>query len=414
VYKRSYTAQALGQIQTDESTRVLGVLLKDQEEVPQRWAADALILHGKRAIPVLIATLPAGGLAKDQAVRALVAIGKDAVAPLRFVLNDRGAYAAAAEALSKIDGADGTAALVRGAHSADDKLRTASVASLSTAKSSEALQVALDNLSATDKLARVDDAIKALGVLGDPRGTPALLPFLLKDKKTAAATSLGWIRDGRAVEPILAQVAKGDGPYRAAAVLALSRIGGPAIPALVREIHSPDVVMRRAAAEALIGTKAAAANGALVAALSDPDASVRAPAARALGWSGNVSAVGALVGALKDKDWRVVDSAAIALGDIGTDAIGPLAAVLASSQDEKLGYQISRAMFNMGLPAVPALITALGNPSPTVQMWVATALGGINDQRAVPALQKLGAAAGPQVKWVVEEQLRVLTGSTKF
>lgn len=415
VYKRSYTAQALGEIQTDESTRVLAVILRDEEEAPSRWAGAALVKHGKRAIPTLMAALGAGGQTKDNAVTALQALGVEAAPRLRFLLADRGAYAAAAQALAKIGGV-GDEALTKGAYCADNKLRVQSISNLAAQKRPGALRVNLDNLNAqADKLAQVDDAITSLGILGDPAAGPALTPFLSTDRKTAAAVSIGMVRYPGAVEPLLAQIPGGDPAYRNAAVLALSRIGAPAVPALVRELRSPNVVMRRCAAEALVGSKSAQATAALVVALSDPDAGVRAPAARALGWKGNLAAVDPLVRALKDSDWRVVDAAAEALGGIGVSAIGKLLTVVAApGQDPKVSFQISRALAIMGREATPTLITALSSQNPAVQQWSATALGAIADQRAVPALKELGRRSSGNVRWVVEEQLRLLTGSTKF
>ena len=198
-------------------------------------------------------------------------------------------------------------------------------------------------------------------------------------------------------------------------MLALSRIGVPAVPALVRELKSSQVVMRRAAAQALKGNTSAEATPALVAALSDPDAGVRARRPRALGWSGNLAPVGALVRALGDKDWRVVDAAVQALGDIGPSAVSQLlTAVGATEQGTTTRFQISQALVVMGRDIVPQLVSALESPNTEVQKWSATALGGINDQRAVKALKQLGRKSSGDVRWVVEEQLRVLTGSTKF
>jgi HEAT repeat protein len=415
VYKRSYTAQALGGIQTPESTRVLGLILKDQEEAPQRWAGEALVKHGKRALPVLMAAMSATGGTKESAIKALVTLGRDAGPRLRYLLDDRGTYVNAAESLAKIGGV-GTEALLVAAYGMDDKSRQQALGKLAAAHRRQVLKAALDNLDAKkDKLAQVDDAIKALGILGDPAAAPALVPFLATDKRAATATSLGLLRSPAATEPLLAQVQKGDGPYRDAATLALSRIGAPAFPALVRELKNPSTAMRRVAAGALVGSNSPQVTGALIAATADADDRVREPAALALGWSGNLAGVDALVKALRDRDWRVVDAAAKALGEIGPSSIGRLLTVAgAPGQDVTVAFQVSRAMSKMGARAVPQLISALSIPSPEVQKWSATALGAIGDQRAVPALKKLDQSATGDVKWVASEQLRVLAGTSVF
>jgi HEAT repeat protein len=136
---------------------------------------------------------------------------------------------------------------------------------------------------------------------------------------------------------------------------------------------------------------------------------VRASAALALGWKGNVGAVPGLVDALSDPSWQVVDSSVTALGEIGLDVIDPLLAALRSPESSvTVRYQISRALAAIGRAAVPKLGDALSDPSPDVATWSAVALGEIGDPRAVPALRQLASEAGPDLSWVVEEQLRRL------
>ncbi len=272
---RAHLAEALGDIHSSESRRLLEMLLKDQEETVQYAAADALVKQGAGAYPILLAALPATGNTKDQAVRALVALGEPSVPRLQFLLADGASTAAAQEALAKIGGA-GALVLVKAAHCGDGVLRGGALTNLAAQKRPETLPACLDNLVTTDKLAQVGPAIAALGVLGDPAATPSLLPFLTdKVQRAAAATSLGMIADPRAVEPLLAQFEAGDAAYRPAAVLALTRIGAPAAPALVQALKSPDPAMRLAAAEALGGAKSPLANQALVVSLSDPDPRLR-------------------------------------------------------------------------------------------------------------------------------------------
>jgi HEAT repeat protein len=42
IIRRSKTAQALGEIGTEEAMRILGIILRDQEDAPRRWARQAL------------------------------------------------------------------------------------------------------------------------------------------------------------------------------------------------------------------------------------------------------------------------------------------------------------------------------------------------------------------------------------
>ncbi len=425
VIRRSKAAQALGEIGTDKAIAALGVILEDQEEAPRRWARQALVKIGKRSVPTLMRALAAGGGTKDEAVKGLVQLGlgddpsdkakvaesqAQVAAPVRFLLTDRASYGGAAQALSQL-GEVGIKALIDGCYAVDANLRQQCLDNLGKQKVRAAVPAALYNLR---KGGQISNAIEALGLIGDRSATPALIPFLTnKDFRLGAATALGLLRDPRAVDPILATLTDTEKAYRDAAILALRRIGKPAVPSLVRTLKSPNVLLRRAAASGLIGIGSPAANAALAEALRDEDAKVRASAALALGWRGNVAAAPALVKALSDPEWRVVDAAVSAFGEIGTKAINPLLAVLARGDTGvELQYQISRALVEMGRDAVPDLISALDTSPKPVQRWVAVALGEIGDPKAVEPLRKLEARAEGDLKWVAQEQLRVLSGTS--
>jgi len=409
---RSKTAQALGEIGSDDALGVLGEILGDQEEAPRRWARRALVKLGMKSMPVLLSALSAGGGTREEAITALKQIGAK-VGPqtadeIRFLLSDRGAYGGAAAALARL-GPQGVSPLLRACYTVDKDLRAAALNNLGRQRVKAAVDAALHNLG-SDPNNKKGEALKALGFIGDRRAVPALIPFLKDaDNREAAVTSLGLLRDPRAVEPILATLLEKEKRYRDAAVLALRRIGRPAFSALVRELTSPQVLMRQAAAAGLVGSSSPSVNAPLVAALGDPDAEVRSSAAEALGWEGNVAAVSPLVAALSDKSWQVVDSAVAALGAIGVSATDQLLGLLGKpGQDVTVSYQIARGLAAMGREAMPKLAAALSNPSPNVQKWSAVALGEIGDARAVESLQRLADTAGPDVRWVVQEQLRRL------
>lgn len=406
---RSKTAQALGEIGSDDALGVLGEILRDQEEAPRRWARQALVKLGMRSMPVLLSALSAGGGTQEEAVTALEQIGPQTAAEVRFLLSDRSSYGGAATALAQL-GPDGVQSLVRACYTVDGDLREAVLNNLGRQRVQSAVEPALHNLG-SDPNNKKGPAIKALGFIGDRRAVPALIPFLkIKDNREAAVTSLGLLRDPRAVEPILATLLEREKRYRDAAILALRRIGAPAFPALVRELNSPQGLMREAAAAALIGSNSPSVNAPLTAALRDPDPEVRSSAAQALGWEANVAAVPSLVAVLSDRSWQVVDSAAAALGAIGVSAADQLLALLGKpGQDVTVSYQIARGLAAMGREAVPKLAGALTDADPSVQKWSAVALGEIGDPEAVPALQRLSDTAGPEVRWVAQEQLRRLT-----
>jgi len=410
VIRRSKTAAALGEIGTEEAIQALAVILQDQEEAPKRWARQALVKIGKRSVPTFMTALAAGGEIKDEAVTGLVELGPEVAPQIRFLLTDRAAYKGAAEALAQL-GETGIQALIDGCYSVDKDLRKQALNNLGKQRVRAAVPAALANLK-KEKFVVPGNAIAALGLIGDRSAARDIIPFLTnKDERLGAATALGLLRDPQAVDPLLATLMDTEKAYRDAAILALRRIGVPALPALMRDLKSPEVLMRRAAASGTIGTGSPTTNVALAAALRDPDEEVRVSAALALGWKGNVAAVGALVQALSDAKWRVVDAAVKGLGEIGTEAIGPLLAVLSQPGGAvEVHYQVSRAVATMGRPAVPILVEALATSPPEAQKWVASALGEIGDPRAVEALERLEANATGDLKWVAQEQLRVLSG----
>jgi hypothetical protein len=101
--------------------------------------------------------------------------------------------------------------------------------------------------------------------------------------RKAAAEALAIIRDGRAVESLIAALQDSDGAVRRAVVWALEKIGdGRAVEPLIAALQDGDEAVRQAAVSALgtIGDKRAVEP--LRAALQDSDGSVRQAAAREL------------------------------------------------------------------------------------------------------------------------------------
>ena len=433
IIRRSKTAQALGEvalgeIETEEAMRILGIILRDQEDAPRRWARQALEKQGERAIPTLLAALSVGGSTTEEAIAALKKLGPKAAPKIRFFLSDGGSRAGAATALAQVGG-PGTDTLIRGCYNDDkDGLRVQSLNNLGLVEAKEAIGACLYNLEPLDK-SKTGNAIKALGLIGDRSAVPHIIPFVTDpDFRAGAATALGLIGDARAVEPILATLNDSDKGYRPSAILALgpSRIGAPAIPALVRELRSPHVLVKRGVAQALVVPTTQkltpqliaalrSATPGVAAALGDPDREVRAAAALALGWERNLDGVAPLVAVLGDPSWQVVDAAVEALGQIGLDAIGRLQNVLRDpGQSVTVRYQVARALAAMGHPAVDELVAALSQPAPELQRWSAVALGliGSTQPRVIKALEQLEETGSGDLKWVASEQLRRLRRSS--
>ncbi len=289
-------------------------------------------------------------------------------------------------------------------------------------------------------------AILALGRIGYPSGLAALMDIFISDQnpenrdpemRALAAFSLGQIQNQHAVSVLLERLdpaIEKSALVRARAVEALGKIGSNklaaaalgayglkivadaivrvlpatnapvsddarligsmALTALLRlkqastvepiaaQLGSPDADLRGQAANALarIREGIAVAAPALLPLLEDNDALVRANAARALGVAKAVPAVDRLIKLLGDKDERVVAGAINALGVIGdARAVDPLLALGASLLASYRTFDRAK----LGVPTEQNLL-----------LLIATALGSIKDDRAIPFLKSFRLADG--------------------
>jgi len=163
-------------------------------------------------------------------------------------------------------------------------------------------------------------AIRALGRIGAQGSFKALLG-LLKDKDARvaaeAATALGHLGNRAAVEPLISLLSrpKLSGPLHEAAVSSLGKLRDKrALPVLIQALNHKSERVRWFAAIALgeIGSPDAVdALGATL--LKDRNAQVRESAANSLAKIGNQKAIPMLAAALKDKSEKVATQAADAL-----------------------------------------------------------------------------------------------------
>ena len=165
------------------------------------------------------------------------------------------------------------------------------------------------------------EAILSLGQMGDPSIGAFLLVALASDKeaevRSAAAQSLGNLRDTLAVSP-LAQALKDPAPLvRQQAVAALHRLWTPrAEAAILSTLQDRDETVRYIAVQSLGKHRVRAALNHLHKALRDTSIWVRTEAARALGGLGDTSAVEDLVRVLKQHDGPDHQAARAALQEL--------------------------------------------------------------------------------------------------
>jgi HEAT repeat protein len=190
--------------------------------------------------------------------------------------------------------------------------------------------------------------------------------------RKAAAEGLGQSKDPRAVDALIGLLRDLD--IRDQAILSLAQIGAPAV-------------------------------GPLISALQDRNIAIREGAANALGKIKDSQAVDPLIAALQDEEMGVQIEAAAALAEIGdARAIAPLIAMLIGN-DSIVMDQVMASLVKIGSPAVEPLISSVQNPAGDVRRRVVEVLGKIPDERTIPAL--IAALADPDtlVQFTAQDSL---------
>lgn len=282
-------------------------------------------------------------------------------------------------------------------------------------------------------------AILALGRIGYPSGLAPLMDIISSDKnaenrdpemRALAAFALGQIQNQHAVSALLDRLdptIERSPLVKARAVEALGKIGSNKLAiaalgnygikgiadALVRVLPAPDQppsadskLVASMALTALLKIKQPSTIDAITAQLRSPDADLRWQAANALARirEGIAGAVPALLPLLADKEALVRAHAARTLGVAkAAEAIDPLTRLLAD-KDERVVASAINALGSIASPRAVEALVALGNTLlasyrsfdrdklgvPTQQnllLLIATALGNIKDDRALPFLK---------------------------
>jgi len=179
------------------------------------------------------------------------------------------------------------------------------------------------------------NAMRALGGLKDPRAVDRLLAALAKkdehpEVKGNAAIALGSMGAQRAVVPLIAALKHSDPMVRGAAASALGQLRDPrALPPLIAALADDDAHVRMRITISLGRMGGPAVLNPLLGALKDDNRQVREVAARAFHGAKDPRVVGPLIAALDDPCPNVQINAAGALGEIeDPEAVAPLIALL--------------------------------------------------------------------------------------
>lgn len=241
----------------------------------------------------------------------------------------------------------------------------------------------------------------------DDGDVPRLIEKLSKDEKAgqrkAAAKALGEMgaKAQLAVPALVKALNDAESSVRDEAERALTKIGEPAVVALLPGLKDPDEFVRLRIVSVLggIGPEAKLALPALETAKNDPSAFVKKAADEAI--TRIKSDTKSLIAALKDKDEEkrlaAVKSIAL-LGPHAKPLLNELCSVLKSDKSKEVRREASKTLVQLGKDAkdaVPALSSVLNDPDDTIKLNALQTLGeiGTDAKSAMPAIDRAGRLA---------------------
>jgi len=283
-------AWSLGMIGDRRAVEPLLANLKTASAEGRQGAAWALgNLRDNRAVEPLIEALKNGDSdVRHSAARSLGMIGDQrAIEPLTAALQDSDGDVReiAAKALGWVKSRGGVGSLIK---TSENQAEEKPGAPPAQSKNNDHVEFLLAALKDQDVYVR-DDAITALGQIGDKRAVEPLIALLKDDNvyiRDNAISSLGKLGDQRAIEPLIAA------------------------------LQDPNVYIRDNAITALGQLRAVPAVKPLIAMLKDRNVYLRDNAASALGQIGDKRAIEPLKAALSDDNWYVRETATKALREL--------------------------------------------------------------------------------------------------
>lgn len=335
---REEAAAMLGQLRDPRAVVPLVLILGDHDRAVRDAAIGALTAIGEPSVTALGACLAAPELSIQEAASAALATIADArvVAPLVKALksHDWIVRMHAAKALGRVKDAQAIAPLIP---LLQDKVKAVrEEAATALAEIGEAsIPFLLEALSCPEWVARLH-AVEALGKTRSPSAVEPLLFVLFNDADSAiredAIRALGEIGDGRAVEFLfMAMKEKG---LRPLAVEALGRIKDPrAVPWLIEVVRGTNRPEERRTV-AGCGDR------------WDEEMTTMGAAVRALGAIRDPATIPTLVDALQHTVMR--SDAASSLALFGSTVIPFLLPLLNKEQDENIRYHVKETLSQVG------------------------------------------------------------------
>ncbi|HWF61435.1 MAG TPA: HEAT repeat domain-containing protein [Nitrospira sp.] len=335
---RGEAAGMLGTIKDPRAVGPLVSLLRDEDRSVREAAIEALRAIGTAAVETVGTCLTDPDLSIQESASAiLVTIADERVlAPLIKALHsgDWIVRMHVAKALGRIRNADAVVPLIPLLQDKVKAVREEAAASLA-AIGDAAIPSLLKTLQHEDWLVRLH-AVESLGKAQSKRAVEPLLSVLFNDRDSAvredAVRALGEIGDPQAVEYLF--TAMRELGLRTLAVEALGRIGDPrAVPVLI------DVLSGTSPPQA---TRTMAGCGDQW----NEEVMTQSAAARALGAIGDEKAIPSLVAALSQTFTRA--EAAAALAQFGSKVIPLLLPLLNEPRDENLLFHVRETLASAG------------------------------------------------------------------
>ncbi|MBH0200829.1 MAG: HEAT repeat domain-containing protein [Nitrospira sp.] len=335
---RGEAAGLLGTFKDPRAVAPLVSLLRDQDRSVREAAIDALRSIGAPAVEAVGTCLTAPDLSIQESASAILAAIADerVLAPLITALHNSDWIVRmhAAKALGRIRNAEAVEPLIPLLHDKVKAVREEAAAALA-AIGDAAISSLLKALQHEDWLVRLH-AVESLGKAHSKQAVEPLLSVLFNDRDSAvredAVRALGEIGDPQAVDYLF--TAMREPGLRTVAVEALGRIGDRrAVPVLIDVVTgtSPPEVTRPVAGCGDHWNEEAITQGA---------------AARALGMIGDERAIPSLIAALEPTFTRA--EAATALATFGSKAIPFLLPLLNEPRDANLLFHVRETLTSAG------------------------------------------------------------------
>lgn len=335
---REEAARLLGHLKDPRAVTPLVSLLRDGDRSVREAAVNALRAIGTPAVEALGACLTEGELAVQEAAAAILAsIGDERVlSPLLSALNSRDWIVRmhAAQALGRVRNTETVEALIPLLQDKVKAVREETATALA-AIGDAAIPCLVQALKHEDWLVRLH-AVESLGKARSPRAVEPLLSVLFNDCDSAvredAVRALGDIGDASAVDHLC--MAMREPGLRTVAVESLGRIGNPCVvPVLI------DIVMSTPAPEA---TRTAVGCGDQW----NEELITQGAAVRALGLIGDDRAIPSLVAALSPTHTRA--EAAASLAKFGSKVVPALIPLLSESPDDNVRFHVRETLTLVG------------------------------------------------------------------